>query len=611
MNLGENDLTITKGAINIENAVLVETSTPTGLAGSLVPGSTFGSEEESLLFYLSVYSYKIYELTKVYSTVSSEIYIGASDYSYKDISFSFNPVAGVDGYNVKVRYDYGIYYYDTASTSGTLPTNGTNVIAPVYFSPYTVKAEALNINGVANIDDTDFDGRLKLYDGSTYASVIGDTTGDTRGTYAIDISTKRVASTNVASGQNSILIGQGTASGSSAVCFGTGYLSTSSGINSVLIGSGTSSGSSSFAVNGTASTNNDTTLGGVSSGGFCFSTSGATASGSAAVALGQQARATNTGCFALSFYSEASGQYTTSIGRGVRSSGDGTTAIGYNFTDNTPNAICFGTGVSGSLEGNTTLLRIRDAEGAEMYRPLQLSVNGSAGGGYFGANVLKNGTFSSSTYWTLSAGWTVFIGKLRATTISSDLNVAKSTNANLNTPIIAGNTYEITYTVSSYSFGGVRAHIGGAYSTLRTGDGTYTENVVALTSNLDFWFERQAGTSTTLRIDDVTVRQVLVAHLNIEGSVLPLTNDFSALGTGTKSFSDLFLASGGVINFNNGDVTLTHSAGKLTQNTPFEATTLKATTAGGFVSSDGSTGFTGTGAYTNFTIKDGIIINAS
>ena len=44
----------------------------------------------------------------------------------------------------------------------------------------------------------------------------------------------------------------------------------------------------------------------------------------------------------------------------------------------------------------------------------------------------------------------------------------------------------------------------------------------------------------------------------------PNTSDGIALGTGTKMWSDLFLADGGVINFNNGNVTITHSTNTLT-----------------------------------------------
>lgn len=43
----------------------------------------------------------------------------------------------------------------------------------------------------------------------------------------------------------------------------------------------------------------------------------------------------------------------------------------------------------------------------------------------------------------------------------------------------------------------------------------------------------------------------------------PSTNDGRALGTSSKAWSDLYLASGAVINFNNGNMAITHSAGNL------------------------------------------------
>ena len=48
------------------------------------------------------------------------------------------------------------------------------------------------------------------------------------------------------------------------------------------------------------------------------------------------------------------------------------------------------------------------------------------------------------------------------------------------------------------------------------------------------------------------------------GAMLPGSSDVGALGSATLMWSDLFLASGAVVNFNNGNVTLTHSAGVLT-----------------------------------------------
>lgn len=44
----------------------------------------------------------------------------------------------------------------------------------------------------------------------------------------------------------------------------------------------------------------------------------------------------------------------------------------------------------------------------------------------------------------------------------------------------------------------------------------------------------------------------------------PVTDDGDSLGTTALKWADVFLASGGVINFNNGNVTLTHSAANLT-----------------------------------------------
>lgn len=47
-------------------------------------------------------------------------------------------------------------------------------------------------------------------------------------------------------------------------------------------------------------------------------------------------------------------------------------------------------------------------------------------------------------------------------------------------------------------------------------------------------------------------------------NVTPTTSDGAALGTTALKWSDLFLASGAVINFDSGDVTITHSSNLLT-----------------------------------------------
>lgn len=62
----------------------------------------------------------------------------------------------------------------------------------------------------------------------------------------------------------------------------------------------------------------------------------------------------------------------------------------------------------------------------------------------------------------------------------------------------------------------------------------------------------------------VVTAGTLADELKLTGAALaPATSDGLALGTSTLMFADLFLASGGVINFNNGDVTVTHSSNTL------------------------------------------------
>ena len=77
----------------------------------------------------------------------------------------------------------------------------------------------------------------------------------------------------------------------------------------------------------------------------------------------------------------------------------------------------------------------------------------------------------------------------------------------------------------------------------------------------------------------------------------PTTSDGIALGTTSKMWSDLFLASGAVVNFNNGDVTATHSANTLTiagGTLATAALTTSTIVASGVVKTDDTTDATST-----------------
>lgn len=65
-----------------------------------------------------------------------------------------------------------------------------------------------------------------------------------------------------------------------------------------------------------------------------------------------------------------------------------------------------------------------------------------------------------------------------------------------------------------------------------------------------------------------------------DGAVAPTASDGAALGSASLMWADLFLASGGVVNFDNGNYTLTHSAGLLTANGALSIGTSNVLTAG-------------------------------
>ena len=90
-------------------------------------------------------------------------------------------------------------------------------------------------------------------------------------------------------------------------------------------------------------------------------------------------------------------------------------------------------------------------------------------------------------------------------------------------------------------------------------------SLIDLNSN-ELILDLDADTSITADTDD-TIHFKIAGSDEITmtaGAIAPSTSDGNALGTTSLMFSDLFLASGSVVNFNNGDVTLTHSSNTVT-----------------------------------------------
>ena len=103
--------------------------------------------------------------------------------------------------------------------------------------------------------------------------------------------------------------------------------------------------------------------------------------------------------------------------------------------------------------------------------------------------------------------------------------------------------------------------------------GTVTVNVDAAQTVITSVYNAslKMGRDSQNLIDFATTDNKIILRVNnvdevelVENALSPVTSDGVALGTSSLMWSDLFLASASVINFDNGDVTLTHSSDTLT-----------------------------------------------
>lgn len=125
-----------------------------------------------------------------------------------------------------------------------------------------------------------------------------------------------------------------------------------------------------------------------------------------------------------------------------------------------------------------------------------------------------------------------------------------------------------------------------AYITVKLSDaaGTQTETARITSSAASV----SAGAMTALMRFGLISTGTLASRMELSPSTLyPTTSDGVSLGSSTKNWSDLFLASGGVINWAASDFTLTHSTGVLTASGSLTAATFRST-SGGLVNNSSS-----------------------
>ena len=112
------------------------------------------------------------------------------------------------------------------------------------------------------------------------------------------------------------------------------------------------------------------------------------------------------------------------------------------------------------------------------------------------AEYVTNGAFATDTGWTKGTGWTIGSGVADATGA-----ISTALSQTLAITLIEGYAYTITFTVATVSAGTITPSIGGTAGTTRSTAATFTESIVAGTTQL-LEFDTAGFTGT---IDNVTV----------------------------------------------------------------------------------------------------------
>jgi hypothetical protein len=217
-------------------------------------------------------------------------------------------------------------------------------------------------------------------------------------------------------------------------------------------------------------------------------------------------------------------------------------------------------------------------------------------------------TLTNKTFDTAGAGNSLLINGLAATANTGTGAVVRATSPTLVAPdlgtpsaIVLTNATGLPLgaltglgtgvaTALAVNVGSVGAFVvdGGALGTPSSGTLTnatglpVSTGISGLGANVATFLATPTSANLAAAVTDKTGTGALVfgTSPSFTTDIRPVSNDGASLGISGTAFSDLFLASGGVINWAAGNATLTHSTGLLTSNVAFSVGTALAITAG-------------------------------
>lgn len=297
-----------------------------------------------------------------------------------------------------VEAAYVAKWSGTSTPASTINPDAINGVYPGILFPYFISTST-SATSTSNFDLSVL-GRLKVLQSGTNAVIVGNTTGNVRGSGALDIQSSRNITTQVASGDGSItfgtnntasaLAGIAIGSGNSALGFGNngafGNLNSVSGNASFAFGSGNTASaaySSVFGIGNTASGYaNGTALGrnnissALSSGSAVGDSN--TASGQFSSAFGYSNFAQNSNASAMGSSNTASGVGSTASGYYNIVTGTNSSAFGKsNNINGGTNITAFGTGLAPTAN-NSTAVGPSDAAKLTIISTGRVGISGSS-----------------------------------------------------------------------------------------------------------------------------------------------------------------------------------------------------------------------------------------
>jgi hypothetical protein len=135
-----------------------------------------------------------------------------------------------------------------------------------------------------------------------------------------------------------------------------------------------------------------------------------------------------------------------------------------------------------------------------------LVIDSSRGGlENLGPELVTNGGFDSDTWWSKGTGVTISGGLANYNTVALNNGVFRSG------VVTAGKFYVVTFTVASFSSGGVRVYTGGNRTSTYAATGTYRVFCLAGSSDTQLIFEATSA-GTVLTLDDISVKEIPGVH---------------------------------------------------------------------------------------------------